>query len=330
MGICCSCGGNKIRPLEESQPKAVTDNFIRGRGDGESDTEKSKEEHSPKLDRHVVGSSFSSKSSCASKSIDDQLEDENDDIPLSDDDDDLLAYLNTNSKGRDVISRYDMLSEVASEVKTEGGLTDVALDLDHPFAPLYEGDELNEANLSRPRSVGLRGRSSYARDLLSQLSNYSDIESMGLVREDTPVPGNKRGSSGSSMSVLTKRKHSKKRGGNSTSRSKKSYSHLSGLLQREDSDLGTPRSFRESTPGSFSERSSFTIRTDDGGSSLCSSSSSLSAIGEMSECSSVHSSTRKPKETTPHLRGPTPNKQPRIQIQVFCLTNLRVLNLKKP
>lgn len=127
-----------------------------------------------------------------------------DELNIHDDEDDILAHFGQYRK-HGGLSRYDMLSEVNSEVRTEGGLTDVAIDLDHPFAPVYEGDEFDANNLSRPRTVGLRGRSSYARDMLSQLSNYSDLESLpeGPKREDTPVPG-KRG--GSNMSILSKRK----------------------------------------------------------------------------------------------------------------------------
>jgi hypothetical protein len=286
MGACCSCSphGSKVAPLDNEVPKKVSDNFVRGRGDGESDAEKSKDK-SPTLDRYLSGSSFSSKS-CASKSVDE--------LDVSDEkygEEEIFGLLNIKNRG----STYDVLSEKNSEIKTEGGLTDVSLDMNHPFAPSYKDTEqLNVNELSRPRSKGMRGRSSYTRDLLSQLSNYSDIDYPcdTPIREDTPVPGKR---SGSNMSILSKRKH--KRKGNLTSCSRKSNISALSLYDGDDnSNNSTPRSLQNSTPGGISLTSSIVIRTDDGGSSLTSSCASLSAIGEMSESSSVRSSVKR-KET---------------------------------
>ena len=306
MGTCYSCSvlKNKVRPTspKSAGPKKVKDNFVRGRADGESDVSDNEKVAKPQelviypgpghLQRHVLGSSFSS-STCSSQTISELCEDKEEDILAGMGDhgdiDPLTQFYQLTGSSRlnhEMLSRYDMLSEVASEVKTEGGLTDVAIDLDHPFAPSYQDGVLIESMLSRPRSVGLRGRSSYARDMMSQLSNYSDFESprdIGLKREDTPIPGTRGKNSLNKQSKLAKKKSPRKKV--NLAPKKRAYPQFDDHLRAIPSGLSD---------------STFSVRSDDGGSSL-SSTSSLSAIGEMTEQSSAESKRRNKAVTSPSV-----------------------------
>ena len=186
---CCLGGSvtNKVLPSPSDTSvrhrRVAVDNFFqRGQGDGASDVD---QPH--KLERHVSGYSFSTRTTIGDMESQAGLSDmytsasDSDDSDSDDvDDDDSVARDNDEMK----------------TVITEGGLSKVAIELDHPFAPYYQG--LDEADIpgmllsdTRLRTAGfyMPDRSTLNRSADSRMSTFTEWDPALNRREDTPVPG---------------------------------------------------------------------------------------------------------------------------------------------
>ena len=192
--LCCfkAAPNNKILPSEvdlRSHTIAIDNFFLRGQGDGASDVEDFNTQRAPvKPERHVSGysSTRTTLGDIESRAGVSDLESSDED----EDDDDT-------GTGRAAL-RSDI--DERHTVVTEGGLSRVALELDHPFAPYFEGvDEGEIPNMllsdARLRNAGffMADRSTvHTRSMHSRLSGFTEMVEHIPKREATPVPGKRQ------------------------------------------------------------------------------------------------------------------------------------------